>query len=74
MNSTMKITQKLKSNESDYSLVIAVAKRAREITQDASDEKVVIDEKPVITAAREFAEGDYRYIEDPSVLVFRNTD
>lgn len=67
MNKTMTVTQILKNNESDYSLVIAVAKRAREITDKAIEEKIVLDEKPVITAAEEFALNDYRYIEDPGV-------
>ena len=33
------VSQILKNNESYYSLVIAVAKRAREITSDAFDNK-----------------------------------
>ena len=59
--------QILKNNESYYSLVLAVAKRAREITEDAYEEKRVLDVKPVKTAVDEFADGDYKIIEDPSL-------
>lgn len=61
------ISQILKNNESYYSLVIAVAKRARQLTDDACNEKVVLEEKPVNTAIDEFARGDYKIIEDPSL-------
>ncbi len=61
------VCQILKNNESTYSLVIAVAKRAREITDDAFEDKVVLDEKPVKTAVDEFANNEYRFIEDPSI-------
>ncbi len=60
-------SQILKNGESTYSLVIAVAKRAREILDKAYDEKTIIDEKPVKTAVEEFARGDFRLIEDPSL-------
>lgn len=61
------VCQILKNNESTYSLVIAVAKRAREITDDAFDSKEILDEKPVKTAVDEFANNDYRFVEDPAV-------
>jgi DNA-directed RNA polymerase subunit omega len=64
------VCQILKNNESYYSLVIAVAKRAREITDDAFDNKKVLDEKPVKTAVDEFAAGEYKIIEDPAVRGF----
>lgn len=54
----------MKNNESYYSLVIAVAKRAREITSDAFDNKLVLDEKPVKTAVDELYNGEYKIIED----------
>lgn len=59
--------QILKNNESYYSLVVAVAKRARDITQEAFDEKLVLDVKPVKTAVDEIAKGDYKFIEDISL-------
>ena len=58
------VSQILKNNESYYSLVIAVAKRAREITSDAFDNKLVLDEK---TAVDELYTGEYKIIEDPSL-------
>ena len=61
------VGQILKNNESYYSLVIAVAKRAREITEEAFDNKKILDEKPVKTAVDEIAEGNYKIIEDPSL-------
>ena len=61
------VCQILKNNESTYSLVIAVAKRAREITDDAFEKKTVLDEKPVKTAVDEFAANEYKFVEDPDV-------
>ena len=58
------VSQILKNNESYYSLVIAVAKRAREITSDAFDNKLVLDEKPVKTAVDELYNGEYKIIEE----------
>ncbi len=60
-------SQILKNGESNYSLVIAVARRAREIIDEAYEEKAVIDEKPVKTAVEQFAKGEYRLCEDPSL-------
>ena len=65
------VSQILKNNESYYSLVIAVAKRAREITSDAFDNKLVLDEKPVKTAVDELYNGEYKIIEDPSLRKYR---
>lgn len=59
--------QILKNNESYYSLVIAVAKRAREITDIACKNKVILDEKPVKTAVDQFAANEFKIIEDPSL-------
>ena len=61
------VCQILKNNESYYSLVIAVAKRAREITDEASKNEKALEEKPVKTAVDEFAAGDYKIIEDASL-------
>ena len=37
-----------------YSLVIAVAKRAREISAENAEMGVIVDETPVLTAIRDF--------------------
>lgn len=60
-------TDILKNNESYYSLVVAVAKRAREITNDAFENKTVLDERPVKKAVDEFAANEYKLIEDSAV-------
>lgn len=59
------VNQILKNNESYYSLVIGIAKRAREISENAIEEKIILNEKPVKTAVAEFANGEYKLIEDP---------
>lgn len=57
----------LKKNESYYSLVVAVAKRAREIAQEAEEEKKILVEKPVKLAVEEFANGTCHLVESPYV-------
>ena len=61
------VSEILANNESYYSLVIAVAKRAREITEDAFDEKKILDVKPVQTAVEQIAGKEYKIIEDPAL-------
>lgn len=60
-------SQILKNGESNYSLVIAVSRRARQIIDEAFEEKVIIDEKPVKTAVEQFARSEYKLVEDPSL-------
>lgn len=57
------ITQLISKNDSYYSLVIGVAKRAREIANDLVEEKKILEEKPVKTAVEELANGKYRILE-----------
>ncbi|MBQ1234524.1 MAG: DNA-directed RNA polymerase subunit omega [Oscillospiraceae bacterium] len=47
----------IKEDESYYSLVIAVAKRAREICTEAEEQKKILVEKPVKLAVQDFANG-----------------
>ncbi len=56
-------TQLLKNGESTYSLVIAVAKRAREITDEAYEEKLKLNEKAVKMAVEQLSNGEYKIIE-----------
>ena len=42
--------EKLKGNNSRYAVVVGVAKRAREIAEDAEDGGVILTEKPVSLA------------------------
>ena len=46
-----------KHGESYYSLVLAVAKRAREICSDAEKNKIVLTKKPVKIAIEDFEDG-----------------
>lgn len=50
----------VKGNENCYSFVVAVAKRARQISEKANDEGRILEEKPVQLAVEEFVEGKFR--------------
>ena len=54
----------LKGKTSRYSLVLATAKRAREIAEDAEEKGEIIVEKPVTLAVNEFIDGKF-IIEEP---------
>ncbi len=54
----------LKGKTSRYSLVLATAKRAREIAEEAEEKGEIIIEKPVTLAVNEFIDGKY-LIEEP---------
>lgn len=57
------VSQIITKNDSVYSLVIGVAKRAREIADELYDKNEILREKPVKTAVEEFASGKYRIVE-----------
>jgi DNA-directed RNA polymerase subunit omega len=57
------ISEILKQGESYYSLVVAVAKRAREIAMEAEEKGEVLSEKPVQLAVKQFASGEYKLVE-----------
>lgn len=54
-------------NESYYSVVLAVAKRAREIADTLCENNEILEEKPVKTAVEEFASRKYYFVEDSSL-------
>ncbi len=56
---TINVDEMFNGKKSRYALVIAVAKRAREITQQQEDEGIISDEKPVLTAINEFKQHKY---------------
>lgn len=56
------VNQIISKNESCYSLVIAVAKRAREISQELYDNNQTLEEKPVKTAVEEIANGKCKIV------------
>ncbi|HIS49456.1 MAG TPA: DNA-directed RNA polymerase subunit omega [Candidatus Gallacutalibacter pullistercoris] len=56
-------------HSSRYSLVVAVAKRARQIAQEAEETKTILVPKPVELAVRDFVNHRCEIIEpDPSEL------
>ena len=58
-------------HKSYYSVVIAVAKRAREITQEAEDNNEIIVEKPVDLAVQDFVDEKYKIIEPDEIDGYR---
>jgi len=61
------LSEILKKDESYYSLVVAVTKRAREIAVNAEQSGTVLIEKPVQLAVEEFACGEYNLIETENI-------
>ena len=59
----------LKNNMSRYSLVTAVAKRAREIALEAEEKEEILTEKPVSMALDEIISGEIVIIESEEVRV-----
>lgn len=57
----------LKSNVSRYSLVTAVAKRAREIALAAEENNEILDEKPVSLALDEIITGKVEIVEPEEI-------
>ena len=56
-------TEMLKNNESYYSLVVGVAKRARQIAEEAEEKGELLSENPVQLAVEEFSQGRYKIVE-----------
>lgn len=57
----------LKNNVSRYSLVTAVAKRAREIALEAEEKSEILDEKPVSLALDEIIAGKVEIVEPEEI-------
>ena len=57
------IAQLLSESKSPYSLVVAVAKRSRDIAEEALEDKVILEVKPVNIAIDEFGEHKFRIVE-----------
>lgn len=68
------VPELLKSGQSYYSLVVAVAKRAREIAENADVNKEILLEKPVKLAVDDFAKGRYKLIESDDIGVIHEED
>lgn len=70
----LSIKEMMSGEKSKYSLVMAVAKRARDIAQKAQDDKVILNEKPVKMAIRDFEEGKYEIFEPDEFDIVNNED
>ena len=57
----------LKGNISRYSLVTAVAKRAREIVEEAQEEREIVEEKPISLAVDELLDGKFEIVEPADI-------
>ncbi len=57
----------LTNHLSRYSLVTATAKRAREIAEEAEENKVIMTEKPVSVALEEILAGEYVIVEPEEI-------
>ena len=64
----MNVEDMFAGRKSRYALVIAVAQRAREITQEQEENQIISDEKPVLTAIREFKDGKYDILVSTTVV------
>lgn len=53
----------LQNKQTRYSLVIAVAKRAREIAAEFEKDGVITDDKPVLLAIEDFKNHKYNILE-----------
>lgn len=57
----------LKNHMSRYSLVRATAKRAREISEEADENEIILVEKPVSIAIDEIVSGEYKIVEPDEI-------
>ena len=48
------VTEMINSTDNYYSLVVGIAKRAREIAEEAEEQKVLLDKKTVQLAMEEY--------------------
>ena len=60
----------LANNQSRYSLVTAVAKRAREISSEAQENGEILNEKPVSIALDEIINGKFEVVESEELQNF----
>ena len=66
------MSQLIQKNESYYTFVVAVAKRAREIAQEADENGTILIEKPVKLAVDDFAKGRYKLVESEDIGVIHD--
>ena len=58
--------------DSRYALVIAVAERAREISEQADEEKISLTEKPVVMAIDELCTEKTKLVDTDSIVQKNN--
>lgn len=63
MSKVLSVKDMLEGKSNKYPLAVAVAKRAREITDDILVHETIVDEKPVNMAVEEFQAGKYLIVE-----------
>ncbi len=54
--------ENLKGDKSRYAVVVGVAKRARQIADNAEQNGEILVEKPVSLAINDFAKGDFKIV------------
>lgn len=54
--------ENIKGDQTRYAMVIAVAKRARQIASEAEEKNIILTEKPVSLAIRDFSSKEYKVI------------
>lgn len=59
----LSVDEMIEGKQSNYPLVVAVAKRAREITEDILIHGDIVTEKPVVIAFEEFKNHKYNILE-----------
>lgn len=59
----LSVDEMIEGKQSNYPLVVAVAKRAREITEDILVHGKIVTEKPVVIAFEEFKDHKYNILE-----------
>ncbi|MEG1849568.1 MAG: DNA-directed RNA polymerase subunit omega [Oscillospiraceae bacterium] len=52
------MTEMLERDQDCYTFVVAVAKRAREIAENAEEQHEILESKPVQLAVEEFSSGE----------------
>lgn len=70
----LSVDELVKDNENCYSFVVAVAKKARRIAEKANDESIMLDQKPVQIAVKEYMEGKFRVVPYKAPVEEENTD
>ncbi len=61
------VNELTKNGASSYELVIAAAKRAREIADDAEANEIMLTEKPVTLAIREIHKGEVKIVDNGKI-------